>query len=203
MGADNVGHIGEGDTDGIQWFFLCSNFLGGLALSLYGLSLTSKGLKGLLGEQLREAIRSCCGNRFSGFATGTVATALLSSSTATSLLVVSFVESGDMTFEQSLGVTLGINVGSTVAAQLVALKLTRYALAFVAAGYGLMSCKFGFEQPKTGQSNGPGPRQYALGESLFGLGLLFFGMDTMGVAMGPLQTYPPFLNFLVRSVIHG
>lgn len=172
-------------SDSISWFDVSSGLLGGVALSSFALKLMSGGLKQALGSQLKELIAASTSNVVLAFLTGTVATAVMSSSTATSRLVVELVSVGAMTFEQSLGVSLGINVGSTVATQLVALKLTDWALFIVALGYLVQA--FAGKRSASGEG---------VGRSVLGLGLLFLGIDLMSKSMSPLKEYPPFLSAL-------
>eukprot|EP00470_Lotharella_oceanica_P007104 CAMPEP_0170186590 /NCGR_PEP_ID=MMETSP0040_2-20121228/39618_1 /TAXON_ID=641309 /ORGANISM="Lotharella oceanica, Strain CCMP622" /LENGTH=311 /DNA_ID=CAMNT_0010433391 /DNA_START=42 /DNA_END=977 /DNA_ORIENTATION=- len=146
----------------------------------------SKNLKAGAGDEMRDILREMCKNRVLGLFTGFVVTAVLSSSSASSVMLVSFVESGYITFEQSIGALLGVNIGTTVPVLLVSFKLTRYSLAFISLGYAIKSISI------------KGSRRAYLGEALLGLGLLFFGIDIMGDAMKPLRSYEPFLNMLKR-----
>jgi len=170
----------------IDWFSLVSGLLGGVALSSMALKSMSSGLKEAMGPNLKKIIQSSTSNVLLAFATGTVATALLSSSTATSRLVVELVQGGAMTFQQSLGVSLGINVGSTVAAQLVALKLTKWSLLLAFAGY-VVQLAFGSKHHVA----------HGSGLAVYGLGVLFLGIDIMGRSMDPLKSYEPFHDVLL------
>jgi len=97
----------------------------GVAVFLFGMKTLGRSLKEAFGDSLRIVLAKFCRNRFSAFVSGAVATAILSSSTAASVLVVSFVEAGHMSFQAALGVCLGVNVGSTLTAHLVAFKVTK------------------------------------------------------------------------------
>ena len=169
----------------LDFFALTSALLGGVCLLTYSLGVMSKALRAALGDGLRSTIRAATSNRVVGFITGTLVTALLTSATASSLLVVQFVQAGDMTFAQSLGVCLGINVGSTLNAHLIAYSLSRYALAMIACGY-LVSVV------------GALPAVWRnIGEAVFGLGLLFQAGAIISGGIAPLKAYPPFLEYLL------
>lgn len=115
---------------------IAANVAGGLAVQLIGISTISHALQQALGSSLSAAIRASCSHPVTAFATGAVATAALTSATATSMMVVEFLESGAMTFADSLPVALGINIGSTVAPLISrVLPLTRFGLAIVGLAY--------------------------------------------------------------------
>jgi Na/Pi-cotransporter len=149
------------------------------------MSLMSRSLRNAFGTSLRAAIKAACYNRVTAFLTGTVATAILTSATATSLLTLSFVQAGDMTLAQALGISLGINVGSTLNAHLVAIQIQKYGLAFIGVGY-LMSALT------------RAPRPQHVGESLVGLGLLFQSISAIAEGIAPLRFYKPFLAVLAH-----
>jgi phosphate:Na+ symporter len=132
---------------------------------------------------MTEALARLSGNRFVGCLAGCVVTMILSSSSAASVIVITFVESGLLTFQQCLGVLLGVNIGTTLTGHLVAVKLTRYAWHMVAAGFFAVF----FSKSKPAQQKA---------EIAHGLGLLFVGMEVMSNSMAPLQTYPPFRDML-------
>ena len=124
-------------------------------------------------------------NRFVGAVTGAFVTAVLNSSSVTTVLVVGFITAGIMTLQQSIGVIMGANIGSTMTAQIVAFNVTQYALLPVAIGFGMM---FMGKSDKVKYS----------GSMLFGLGLLFGGMGIMSDAMYPLRSYGPFLDLMAK-----
>lgn len=169
----------------LDWFQLISHVIGGVALLNYSLSTISRALRTAFGSRLRDAIRRATRTRVRAFITGVITTALLSSATASSLLVLAFVESGDMNLAQSLGIGLGIGLGSTLNAHLLSLSLHRYAMAMVAFGY-------------IGYSWGGGNKHVAgnLGEATFGLGLLFSSTAVISSALAPLKFYGPFAVFM-------
>ena len=132
---------------------------------------------------MTEALAALSGNRIVGCLAGCVVTMILSSSSAASVIVITFVESELLTFQQCLGVLLGVNIGTTLTGHLVAIKLTKYAWHMVAAGF------FAVFFAKSKQT-----KQKA--EIFHGLGLLFVGMEVMGNSMAPLQSYQPFRDML-------
>ncbi|GAB5369864.1 hypothetical protein AAMO2058_001443300 [Amorphochlora amoebiformis] len=169
----------------IDFKALTSSLLGGLALSLYGMGRMTTSLKAGAGSQLRGVLKRMCKNRVLGMLTGMMVTALLNSSSASSVMLVAFVEEGYITFQESIGALLGVNIGTTVTVHLMAFNLTKYSLEFITIGY----IVFAFSPKES--------RIRHLGESLIGLGLMFFGFDMMGNSMRPLREYSPFLDFLV------
>jgi phosphate:Na+ symporter len=157
--------------------------LGGLALFLYGMEKMTDGLKAAAGKQMNTLLAKLTGNRILGAITGAIVTAVIQSSSVTTVLVVGFVSAGLMTLVQSVGVIFGANVGTTVTAQIVAFNTTALALPFIAIGFVMT---FVWKQGVA--------RHY--GAMLMGLGLLFYGMATMGSAMAPLRTNQAFAQLL-------
>jgi len=168
-------------TTNIDWFILFITLFGGLALFLYGMDRMSEALKIVAGDRMRGILARLTSNRVVGAATGAGITAVVQSSSVTTVLVVGFVTSGLMTLGQAVGVILGANIGSTVTAQLIAFKATKYALLPVAAGYAMLF--FGQNEAR---------REW--GKAILGLGMVFFGMAVMSGAMDPLRDYEPFVN---------
>ncbi|WP_028579904.1 Na/Pi cotransporter family protein [Desulfogranum japonicum] len=169
----------------IEWFTLFMGLFGGLALFLAGLDMLSEGLKKAAGETLKTLLSKMTTNRLFGAATGAFVTAVLNSSSVTTVLVVSFITAGVMTLAQSVGVIMGANIGSTMTAQLLAFNLSSYSLLPISIGFFMT-----FIAKRD-------PMKYA-GMMLMGLGLVFFGMGIMSEAMTPLRTYGPFMEFLER-----
>ncbi len=168
-------------SDEIAFGTLIIGLLGGLAIFLFGMDQMTDGLKVVAGERLRSILGRLTANRWAGMATGAGVTAVIQSSSVTTVLVVGFITSGLMTLEQSLGVIIGANIGTTVTAQIVSLNVTKYALLLVAAGFAMTFI--------ARQKN-----RVAQGAVVMGLGLVFFGMVIMSDAMSPLRTYQPFIN---------
>ena len=164
-----------------DWFFLIMGLSGGLAIFLLGMDRTVSGLKGLAGNRLRWILGHLTGNRWYGAATGAGITAIIQSSSVTTVVVVGLVSAKAMTLLMSVGVIFGANVGTTITAQIIAFKVTRYALAVVAVGFAIDF----FAKTE---------RLERIGRTVLGLGLVFFGMSVMGLAMEPLQEHQGFLD---------
>jgi len=171
----------------IEWFSLLLGLVGGLALFLAGLEQLAEGLKKVAGDALKKMLSRLTSNRVLGAITGAVVTGILNSSSVTTVLVVSFVTAGVMTLQQSVGVIMGANIGSTVTAQILAFNISAYALLPVAVGFFMI-----FSTPKSKDL------QRNWGMMIMGLGLVFFGMSVMSEAMYPLRSYQPFLDLLQR-----
>ncbi len=157
--------------------------LGGLALFLYGMEKMTDGLKAAAGKQMNVLLAKLTGNPVSGAITGAIVTAVIQSSSVTTVLVVGFVSAGLMTLVQSVGVIFGANVGTTFTAQIVAFNTTALALPLITLGF-VMTFVW---------KNGV-VRHY--GAMLLGLGLIFYGMAAMGNAMAPLRTHEGFIDLL-------
>ncbi|WP_296702624.1 Na/Pi cotransporter family protein [Thiocapsa sp. UBA6158] len=177
--------VTEALTPATQWWTMAMSLFGGLALFLYGMDQMAEALKAVAGERMKDILAKLTANRFMGAITGAFVTAVINSSSVTTVLVVGFISAGLMTLSQSVGVIMGANIGSTMTAQLIAFQITEAALLMIGIGF-LM--QFASTQEAM--------RQY--GGILMGLGLVFFGMSIMSDAMGPLRTYEPFLEFVRR-----
>ena len=171
---------------GIDWFNMGMKLLGGLALFLFGMEQMADSLKAVAGERMKIILAKLTTNRFMGAITGAFVTAIIQSSSVTTVLVVGFITAGLMSMAQSIGIIMGANIGTTITAQIVAFKVTKFALLMVAVGFGML---FTSKQEKI--------KQY--GGMIMGLGLVFFGMGVMSEAMSPLRSYQPFLD-LMRSM---
>ncbi len=170
-------------TGPIDWGVMVMTLFGGLALFLYGMDKMSEAIKAVAGSQMKRLLGRLTRNRIMGAISGAVVTAIIQSSSVTTVLVVGFVSAGLMSMTQSIGVIMGANIGTTVTAQIVAFKVTESALAFVAVGFALAF----FSRRDQLRS---------LGEAIMGLGLIFFGMGVMSQAMEPLRTYEPFIDLM-------
>jgi phosphate:Na+ symporter len=157
--------------------------LGGLALFLYGMEKMTDGLKAAAGKQMNTLLAKLTGTPVLGAITGAIVTAVIQSSSVTTVLVVGFVSAGLMTLVQSVGVIFGANVGTTITAQIVAFNTTALALPLFAVGFVMT---FAWKQGVV--------RHY--GAMLLGLGLIFYGMSVMGSAMAPLRTHEGFATLL-------
>ena len=117
----------EPDANTIDWLNLGMGLFGGLAMFLFGMEQMSEGLKAAAGDTLKDLLSRLTKNRFMGALTGAFVTAVLNSSSVTTVLVVGFISAGFMTLAQSVGVIMGANIGSTSTAQIVAFNITQYA----------------------------------------------------------------------------
>jgi phosphate:Na+ symporter len=156
--------------------------LGGLGMFLFGMKLMSEGLQKVAGDRMRRFLEMVSSNRWIGATVGMGVTALVQSSSLTTVTVVGFANAGLMNLTQAVGVILGANVGTTITAQIIAFKVTHMALLCIFMGTVL---RFFAKRRKW---------KY-VGEVLMGLGLLFYGMDLMKNGFKPLRTDPDFIAF--------
>ena len=173
------------DTPTLDWFTMFMWLLGGLAIFLYGMELLIKSLLTVAGKQMKNILARLTTNRVMGAVTGAGVTAVIQSSSVTSVLTVGFVSAGLMTVGQAAGVIMGANLGTTVTAQVIAFKVTYYALLMVALGFGIQF----FSKTK---------KSIAIGRLILGLGLIFFGMNVMSEGMSPLREYEPFISAMIQ-----
>lgn len=159
--------------------------LGGLALFLYGMQMMSAGLESVAGNKMKSILEKLTSNRFLGVAVGAIITAVIQSSSATTVMVVGFVNSGMMQLNQAVWIIMGANIGTTITGQLIALDVG--AMAPLIAFVGVALVMFAKNE-----------RVQFIGEIIAGLGILFVGMNMMGDAMVPLRDYPPFINLMTR-----
>ncbi len=176
----------EGAAKPINFLAMGVGLLGGLALFLYGMEKMTDGLKAAAGEQMKILLTKLTRNAVTGAFTGALVTAVIQSSSVTTVLVVGFVSAGLMTLVQSVGVIIGANVGTTVTAQIVAFNVTAAALPLITIGFCMIFI-------------GKNSRARHYGDMLMGLGLIFYGMAAMGDAMSPLRTHEGFID-LMRSM---
>jgi len=158
---------------------LIFGLMGGLGLFLFGMKIMSEGLQKIAGSRMRKILSALTSNRIVGTLVGIAVTAMIQSSSATTVMVVGFVNAGLMSLVQSIGVILGANIGTTVTAQLIAFKITKYALPAIGIGAGFKL----FTKNK---------KWSYFGEILLGFGLLFFGLSVMKHAFDPLKTSDEF-----------
>jgi phosphate:Na+ symporter len=173
------------DETTMNWGMMAMNLLGGLALFLFGMDQMAEALKAVAGEKMKVILSRLTTNRFTGAITGALVTAVIQSSSVTTVLVVGFISAGLMSMAQSIGIIMGANIGTTITAQIVAFKVTKYALLMIAIGFSML---FFSKQNRI--------KHY--GNMLMGLGMIFFGMAVMSEAMQPLRSYQPFLNLMVE-----
>nr|WP_330408630.1 Na/Pi cotransporter family protein [Romboutsia weinsteinii] len=160
------------------------SLMGGLGLFLYGMNLMGEALEKSAGTKLKKIIELLTSNLIMGVVVGALVTAVIQSSSATTVMVVGFVNAGIMTLPQAAGVIMGANIGTTITAQLVSFNLN--GLAPVALGIGIILYLFG-KKAKTKH----------LAEILIGFGILFTGMDFMKAAVEPLKDFQGFTDLLI------
>ena len=159
--------------------------LGGLALFLYGMQMMSSGLEAAAGNRMKRILERLTSNRFLGVAVGAGITAVIQSSSATTVMVVGFVNSGMMTLSQAVWIIMGANIGTTITGQLIALDVGALAPLFAFCGVALVVFlkKAVFHH---------------YGQIIAGLGILFIGMEMMSSAMMPLRESKAFINLMTQ-----
>jgi phosphate:Na+ symporter len=167
----------------LDWFTMFMWLAGGLSLFLFGMDQLVKGLLVVAGDKMKNMLARLTTNRVMGAITGAGITAVIQSSSVTSVLVVGFVSAGLITVGQAAGVIMGANLGTTITAQIVAFKVTNFALLMIAVGFII-------------QFVAKLRKKKAIGDLVMGLGLIFFGMNTMSEGMEPLRDYQPFLDLM-------
>ena len=166
--------------------------VGGLALFLHGMTMMSNAMRAMAGSQLKSIMAGLAGNRLSALLTGIVVTAIVQSSSVTSVIAIGFVSAGVLTLGQALVVIMGAAVGSTVTAQIIAFDVSNLAFLLVAIGFGLSLWK-ARRIPSL------------VGTVILGLGVLFIGLSMMSGFMAPLRTSQPFLDLMasMTNPLHG
>ncbi len=159
--------------------------IGGLGLFILGMKMMTEGLQLSAGKRIKKILGAVSSNRVIGCLTGAGVTAMVQSSSATTVMLIGFVSAGLMTLQQAVGVILGANIGTTMTAQLIAFKLTEAALPAIALG---VCMKFFTRQKKY---------RY-IGEVILGFGLLFFGMTVMKHGLAPIKNDPTFIQFFTK-----
>lgn len=159
--------------------------LGGLALFLYGMNVMGSGLEKTAGSKLSKLIEVLTSNRIMAIIVGALVTMAVQSSSATTVMVIGFVNAGLMSLSQAVGVIMGANIGTTITAQIIALDLTEYVPIALAFGVILW-----LTAKKKNTKN--------VGEIFIGFGILFLGMDMMSKGLEPLSELPIFADFIVR-----
>lgn len=159
--------------------------LGGLALFLYGMQMMSDGLEDAAGNRMKQILEKLTSNRFLGVIVGAGITAVIQSSSATTVMVVGFVNSGMMTLQQAVWIIMGANIGTTITGQLIALDVGMLAPFFAFLGVAMIIFL-------------KAPKAHHFGKILAGLGVLFIGMDMMGSAMDPLKESEAFISLMTK-----
>ena len=181
----NILFAGGGGRDEISWGYLFIGLFGGLTFFLFGMEMMSEGMKKSAGNKMRAILGALTKNRVIALIVGAFVTMVIQSSSATTVMLVSFVQAELMGFTQAIGVILGANIGTTITAQLIAFKLTDYALLMIITGF-LMRAFAKKDNIKFA------------GEAILGFGILFFGMKMMGDSMKPLRTFQGFVDLMKR-----
>ena len=161
------------------------SLLGGLALFLYGMQMMSGGLEAAAGNKMKQILEKLTANRFLAVAVGAAITAVIQSSSATTVMVVGFVNSGMMTLSQAVWIIMGANIGTTITGQLIALDVGMLAPLFAFIGVSMVVFL-------------KSPKAHHYGEILAGLGVLFIGMGMMSDSMRPLREVPEFINLMTK-----
>jgi len=165
--------------------FAVFKLLGGLGIFIYGMKIMSEGLQNTAGDRLRNGLEKVTNNRFMGLAVGAGITAVIQSSSATTVMVVGFVNAGVMSIMQAAPVLMGASIGTTITAQIAALKLTKIAPLFLFIGVMVMML-------------GKKRAVKRVGEAVAGFGILFMGLTIMSDAMKPLGEIQAFRDFIVN-----
>lgn len=161
------------------------SLLGGLALFLYGMQMMSSGLEAAAGSKMKLILERLTANRFLGVLVGAGITAVIQSSSATTVMVVGFVNSGMMTLNQAVWIIMGVNIGTTITGQLIALDVGALAPLFAFIGVAMVV----FVKM---------PRAHHIGQIMAGLGVLFIGMEMMSSSMMPLRDSQAFVDLMTR-----
>jgi phosphate:Na+ symporter len=157
--------------------------LGGLAVFIYGMNRMSEGLQKAAGERMKQILGILTRNRVVGVLAGALVTAVLQSSSATTVMAIGFVSAGLMSLPQAISVILGANIGTTITAQLIAFKIDDFIWPIIFIGF----LPYFFSKKETVKN---------IGQTIFAFGLLFVGISTMGSVMKPLASNPIFLNMI-------
>ncbi len=173
----------------MESLFLVINLLGGLGLFLYGMNMMGDGLENAAGDKLKGIFDKITSNPIKGVLTGTIVTAIIQSSSATSVMVVGFVNAGLMNLYQAAAVIMGANIGTTVTAQLITFKFDEFAPLFLAIGAAIML----FSKKK---------KIKEVGSIILGFGILFLGLKLMSGAMSPLKESTFFTQLIVSLKGH-
>lgn len=159
--------------------------LGGLAIFIYGMNMMSECLQKAAGEKMRSILALLTKNPVMGVLAGALTTAVLQSSSATTVMAIGFVSAGFMNLPQAISIIIGANIGTTMTAQIIAFKLSDYIYAIIFVGF-IISFLVKSEKVKN------------IGQTIFAFGLLFLGIETMGSVMKPLADSPVFTEMIAR-----
>src|SRR5210317_2091709 len=166
-------------------FNLWAGLFGGLALFLFGMDIMTQALKSAAGDYMKDVLSKLTRNRFVGVGMGAFVTAIIQSSSVTTVILVGFISAGLMSMSQSVAVIMGANIGTTITAQILAFKVTKLALPIIAVGFGVAF---------TAKRN----EWRQIGMIILGLGMVFYGMSVMSDGLHPLRSYQPFIDFMMN-----
>ncbi len=169
---------------GLDALSMIIGLIGGLGLFLFGMKLMGDGLENAAGDSLKVILEKVTSNPIMGVLVGTAVTAIIQSSSATTVMVVGFVNAGLMNLYQAAGVIMGANIGTTVTAQMVAFKLDHVAPIFVGIGAAIVLFS-------------KADKKREIGNIILGFGILFMGMGIMGDSMSPIAQSSQFKEFVV------
>jgi phosphate:Na+ symporter len=173
-------------VDGASWFEVVTALLGGVAIFLLGFERLTRSLQASTGSRLSDLLSRVSDRPWKGALSGATVTAIIQSSSVTTVLTVGFVSAAVISLQQAIGIIAGANLGTTVTVQIVAFDVTRFASLMVAIGFVLSRLK---SRPLLAQPGG----------ALLGLGLVFLGMELMGGAVSPLRDEPAFVGLLAGA----
>lgn len=169
----------------MDWQDLIFKFVGGLGIFLFGLKYMSDGLQKTAGDKMRQILEQFTSNPVKGVIVGIVVTILLQTSTGTTVMAIGLINAGLMTLRQAIGVIMGANIGTTMTAFIIGIKIEKFALPIIAVGAFLIF----FIRKRQAQY---------LGQVVFGFGALFLGLSTMGSGLKPMTHLPVFTNFILE-----
>ena len=158
--------------------------VGGLAIFIFGMQFMSTGLKNAAGDRMQSILEKLTGNAVLGVGIGALVTALIQSSSATTVMVVGFVNAGMMTLKQALAVIVGANIGTTITSQIISFKISQFIMPLIFVGFLLY---FMARRPSIRYS----------GAVILGFGILMHGLDIMGTSLAPLRDYPAFSELMI------
>lgn len=161
------------------------NLIGGLGLFLFGMSYMGDGLQKAAGSKMKDILAALTKNRLMGVLVGTLVTGVIQSSSATTVMVVGFVNAGLMNLNQAVGIIMGANIGTTITALLVSLNITKVATLMI--GFGVFMYLVAKKK-----------KVKSIAEVIIGFGILFVGMKFMGNAMEPLESNPQFTGLMIK-----
>ena len=176
-------------SEGVLSLQTFMTLLGGLGIFLFGIKFMGEALKNYAGDKMRDLINKYTDTPLKGVAVGTVSTMLIQSSSGTTALTISLVRAGLMDLRQAIGVIMGANIGTTITAFLIGLKIKDYALPIMFVG----AIIYMFAQ---------GNKINSLGQIFFGFGSLFFGLNIMSNALEPIAKLPVFAEYMVKLSHH-